>query len=205
MATERMNGIGKRESAGEWSDDDLIAQTRRGDLRSFDALVRRYQRKVYFLALRMVKNHDAADDIAQETFIKAYRAIDSFKPGYNFFTWVYRICMNLSINHLKRGKRVMTESSFREEARPLEREAPGADPLDRVAAKEMEERIEAAVDSLSPKYKAVFVLRIYEEMSYEEIAGNLGLSVGTVMSRLFRAREKMQEMLKDYGSDSGEM
>lgn len=200
-----MNRIEQQEPAGERSDDDLIRETRNGNLRSFDALVRRYQKRVYFLAIRMVKDHDSADDIAQETFIRAYRAIDSFRMGHNVYTWLYRICMNLSINHLKRGKHVMTESSFREEAHPLEKEAQGTDPLDHLAMKEMRGRIETAVDSLSPKYKAVLVLRIYEDMSYEEIAESLRISVGTVMSRLFRAREKMQEMLKEFRSDSGGM
>jgi RNA polymerase sigma-70 factor (ECF subfamily) len=200
-----MSGVEEQKPLEERSDDDLIRRTREGDLRSFGILVRRYQRKVYFLALRMVKNHDAADDIAQETFINAYNAIGSFKLGYNVFTWLYRICMNASINHLKRGRRVMTESRFEEETKPLERAAVGANPLDHCMEKEMERRIGEAIDSLSPKYKAVFVLRIFEEMSYEEIAESLEISVGTVMSRLYRAREKLQEMLKEYRSDSGEM
>ena len=205
LATELMDEVEGRNMIDGPGDDELIRRTRAGELRAFDTLVKRYQRKVYYLALRMVKSHDAADDIAQETFIRAYDAIESFKLGYSVFTWLYRICMNLSINHLKRGRRIMTESSFSEEAKPLERAAAGADPLDCAEMKEMGGRIQAAIDSLSPKYKAVFVLRIYEDMSYEEIAESLGISVGTVMSRLFRAREKMQEMLKEYRSDHGEM
>jgi RNA polymerase sigma-70 factor (ECF subfamily) len=187
----------------EQSDDQLIAGAQEGDSHSFDLLVRRYQRKIYFLAYRMVKSHDAADDIAQETFIKAYFAIRSFKLGYSFYTWLYRICMNLSINFLKREKFVIPESRFEEEKSPLEREAAGADSSHRFALKEMERKIESAVDSLPPKYKAVLVLRLYEDMSYEEIAKTLKISVGTVMSRLFRARERMQEMLKEYGEWAG--
>jgi RNA polymerase sigma-70 factor (ECF subfamily) len=180
------------------SDDKLIARAQEGDSHSFDLLVKRYQRKIYFLAYRMVKSHDAADDIAQETFIKAYFAIKSFRIGYNFYTWLYRICMNLSINFLKRQKLVIPESQFEEQVSPLEKEASGADPSSQLALKEMESKIEKAIDSLSPKYKAVLVLRLYEDMSYEEIARTLKVSVGTVMSRLFRARERMQEMLKEY-------
>ncbi len=200
-----MSRVERNEPAETPVDDELIRRTREGDLRAFDTLVRRYQRRVYFLAIRMVTNHDAADDVAQETFIKAYNALDSFRLGCNFYTWLYRICMNLSINHLKHGRRVMTESRFKEEAKPLERAASGADPLDCAVMTEMGERIETAIDSLSPKHKAVFVLRIYEDMSYEEIAESLDISIGTVMSRLFRAREKMQEMLAEYRSDSSEM
>jgi len=179
-------------------DDELILKAQKGDHASFDLLVKRYQKRIYFLAYRMVKNHDAADDIAQETFINAYFAIKSFKVGYSFYTWLYRICMNLSINFLKRQKFVIPESQFEEEASPLEREATRADPLNYLALKELENKIERAIDLLPPKYKAVLVLRIYEDLSYEEIAKTLKISLGTVMSRLFRAREKMQEMLKEY-------
>jgi RNA polymerase sigma-70 factor (ECF subfamily) len=146
----------------------------------------------------MVKTHDAADDIAQETFINAYSAIKSFKIGYSFYTWIYRICMNLSINYLKRQKFVIPESHFEGDTSPLEREAPGADPSNHLASKELEGKIEKAIDSLPPKFKAVLVLRVYEDLSYEEIAKTLKISMGTVMSRLFRARERMQEMLKEY-------
>ena len=183
---------------GQQDDDKLILKAQKGDLHSFDVLVRRYQRKIYYLAYRMVKGHDAADDIAQETFINAYSAIRSFKIGYSFYTWLYRICMNLSINYLKRQKLVIPESQFEEETSPLEREAAGADPSNHLALKELEDKIEKALDLLPPKFKAVLVLRVYEDLSYEEIAKTLKISMGTVMSRLFRAREKMQEMLKEY-------
>lgn len=180
------------------TDDELILKAQEGDLRSFDLLVKRYQRKIYYLARRMVKSHDAADDIAQEAFINAYSSIKSFKIGYSFYTWLYRICMNLSINYLKRQKFVIPESQFEEETSPLEREATGADPSNHLALKELEDKIEKATDLLPPKFKAVLVLRIYEDLSYEEIAKTLKISIGTVMSRLFRARERMQEMLKEY-------
>lgn len=180
------------------NDDKLILKVKKGDPCSFDFLVKRYQKRVYFLAYRMVKNHDAADDIAQETFINAYQGIKSFKTGYSFYSWLYRICVNLSINFLKRQKHLIPESQFEETLSPLEREVTGSDPSNHLALKELEQKIERAIDSLSPKYKAVLVLRIYEDLSYEEIAKTLKLSLGTVMSRLFRAREKMQKMLKEY-------
>jgi RNA polymerase sigma-70 factor (ECF subfamily) len=193
-----MNKLEGQTPFNETSDDELILKAQEGDTRAFDVLVRRYQRKIYFLAYRMVKGHDAADDIAQETFIKAYFAIKSFKLGYSFFTWLYRICMNLSINYLKRQKLVIPESQFAEEASPLEREATKKDPSDDYASKQIQAKIEKALDSLPPKFKAAMVLRLYEDLSYEEIAKTLRISVGTVMSRLFRARERMQEMLKEY-------
>ncbi len=188
----------EKELFAQLDDDELIARTAAGDRDSFDILVRRYQKKVYFLALRMMRNHDDADDMAQETFIRAYRAIGSFKPGCRFFTWLYRICMNLCINELKRGKHLLTESRFEEEEKVLERESETENPLDFSSGRELRRRIDGAIESLSPKYKSVFVLRVLEEMSYEEIAESLDISTGTVMSRLFRARETIQNLLREY-------
>jgi RNA polymerase sigma-70 factor (ECF subfamily) len=193
--------MNKREGSGrleEQQDDELIRKAQGNDLYAFDLLVKRYQKKIYYLAYRMVKDHDAADDIAQETFIRAYSAIRSFERGHSFYTWLYRICMNLSINLLKRQKLVISESQFGDQPSPLEKEAEKTDPSDHLASKELELRIGRALNSLPPKYKAVLILRIYEDSSYEEIAHVLNISVGTVMSRLFRAREKMQDMLKEY-------
>jgi RNA polymerase sigma-70 factor (ECF subfamily) len=178
-------------------DQALIARAQEGDSYSFDHLVKKYQKKIYTLAYRMVKNHDAADDVAQDTFINAYSSINSFKLGYSFYTWLYRICMNLSINYLKRQKFVLLESQFEEEFSPLEKETANEDPLTFLVHKEQERKIEQAIDSLPPKYKAVFVLKVYEDLSYEQIAQTLKISLGTVMSRLFRARERLQEVLKD--------
>ena len=186
-----------REICPEKSDDELILLVQGGDQRSFDALVKRYQRRIYFLALRMARDPDAADDLAQETFVKAYFAIGSFTVGRRFYTWLYRICMNLSINYLNKSKHALPASRFDEEDEVLEREAPGPDAVDELISKEKTARIEAAIEALSPKYKSVLVLRVYEDMSYEDIAGTLGISVGTVMSRLFRARQKLLEALDE--------
>jgi RNA polymerase sigma-70 factor (ECF subfamily) len=190
------------EPKGKIEDDEgLIAKAREGNLYSFDLLVKKYQKRIYFLAYRMVKNHDAADDIAQETFINAYSSIKSFRPGHSFYTWLYRICMNLSINYLKRQKFVVSESQFEKGRSPLEKEITDQDPLSLLVQKEQERRIEQAIDRLPLKYKSVFVLRVYEDFSYEKIAQTLGISLGTVMSRLFRARERLQELLRDMVSD----
>ena len=197
-----MSRAEEREFPMDCGEDELIRKAREGDLRAFDALVRRYQRKVYFVALRMLKNHDAADDVAQDAFVNAYRAIGTFKPGSNFYTWLYRICMNRCFNYLEKEKHLVPESAFGKGSSPLERASAEADPLDDVAGTETARRIEGAIDSLSPAYKAVFVLRAYEEMSYEEIAESLGISTGTVMSRLFRAREKLQEMLSGHDTET---
>ncbi len=179
----------------EQSDDELIRRVQGGDRHSYDLLVKRYQRKVYFLALRMARDHDAADDIAQETFVRAYFAFGSFTIGRKFYTWLYKICMNLSVDHLKSRRSLVSESRMGDETDPLEREARGPDPHDVLVSRETTTKIESAIDALSPKYKAVLVLRVYEDMSYEDIARTLDISVGTVMSRLSRARKKMLDVL----------
>jgi RNA polymerase sigma-70 factor (ECF subfamily) len=146
----------------------------------------------------MARDHDAADDLAQETFVKAYFAIGSFTIGRAFYTWLYRICMNLSINYLKSRKSVVPATWISDESDPLDRTAGDPDPSDALISKESVARIERAIESLPPKHKAVLVLRVYEEMSYEDIAGTLEISVGTVMSRLFRARQKLLERLGEH-------
>ena len=191
-----MERVEDPKSIAEKSDDELILQVQEGDRRSYDLLVKRYQRRIYFLALRMARDHDAADDIGQETFVRAYLAIGTFTIGRNFYTWLYRICINLSINHLKRRKFVVQASEISDEWDPLEKEAGGTDPSDTLISKETTAKVESAIDSLSPKHKAVLVLRVYEDMSYEDIARTLDISIGTVMSRLFRARQKMLEIIE---------
>jgi RNA polymerase sigma-70 factor (ECF subfamily) len=194
-----MERADRRETFAEPSDDALIVQAQGGDRPAFDRLVKRYQRRIYYLALRMAKDHDAADDIAQETFVKAYFAIQTFTVGRAFYTWLYRICMNLSLDHLKRGRHAIPASRLGgdDAGDPLEVEAPGDDPSEALITKDRVAKVETAIDTLPSKFKAVLVLRVYEEMSYEDIAAALDLSVGTVMSRLFRARKKLLELLAE--------
>jgi len=190
-----MESVEEPKSFAEKTDDELIVLAQGGDRGSFDVLVKRYQRRIYFLALRMARDHDTADDLAQETFVRAYFAIGSFTVGRRFYTWLYRICMNLSINYLNKSKHAIPASQFDEEEDVLERGAGGADALDKVISKEKTAKIESEIDALSPKYKSVLLLRVYEDMSYDDIASTLGISVGTVMSRLFRARAKLLDAL----------
>jgi RNA polymerase sigma-70 factor (ECF subfamily) len=184
----------KRDLVDSFDDEKLIFEAKKGNLFSFEKLVKRYQKKIYYLAYRMTKDHDAADDIAQETFIKAYYSLQKFKEGYGFFPWIYRICMNLSINYLKRRKFVISESMISPQ---MERkEAVGFNPLDILIKEEKRIKIENAIEKLPPPFKAVFVLKIYEDLSYEDIARALNISKGTVMSRLFRARERLIKELR---------
>jgi RNA polymerase sigma-70 factor (ECF subfamily) len=185
----------KRDFVDSFDEVKLICEAKGGNLSSFEMLVKSYQKKIYYLAYRMTKDHDAADDIAQETFIKAYYSLQKFKQGYGFFPWIYRICMNLAINYLKRQKFTVSESEVFPQME--KKEAVGFDPLNILVGEEKRINIENAIEKLPPPFKAVFVLKVYEDLSYEEISKTLNISKGTVMSRLFRARERLIKELKE--------
>jgi RNA polymerase sigma-70 factor (ECF subfamily) len=177
----------------------LLARARQGDLAAFEEVVRRYQRRVYGVALRIVRAHDVADDVAQEAFVRAWRSLDRFDLGRPFGPWVCRIAANLAVNHVRSPR-------AREEGLPEgHAETPSADPGPLAAVLDAEARrvLDGAVAGLSPEQRAVFVLRAVEEMSYAEIAEALGISPGTVMSRLFRARERLAKALAPYLGTAG--
>ena len=182
-------------------DRDLVVRARQGEAGAFEAIVRCHQRRVYGVALRMTRRHEVADDITQETFVRAYSHLDRFELGRPLAPWLTRIAVNLSINHLKGA--AGREQPFADGDAPGSEPtaAPtreGADPLTDLLSKEFQEALATAVEQLPPEQKAVFVLKLHEEMRYEEIASVLEISKGTVMSRLFRARQKLKEMLKDH-------
>jgi RNA polymerase sigma-70 factor (ECF subfamily) len=178
------------------SDVELIHRVQSGDTEAFDELMKRYVASVYKVTYSLTRNHADADDLSQETFIRAYRAIGRFDEHYQFYTWVRRIAVNLCFNHLKRGKK------FRFVPLPIadgdDESADIADPQPQSADSGLRRDLEQALVKLPPDQRAVFVLRVNEEMSYDEISHALGIPVGTVMSRLNRAREKLRELLREY-------
>jgi RNA polymerase sigma-70 factor, ECF subfamily len=172
----------------------LIARARRGDPSAFEEIVRLYQRRVYGVALRIVRAHDVADDVTQEAFLRAWRSLDRFELGRPFGPWVCRIAANLAVNHVRSPR-------AREEGLPdghaeTRTSAPG--PLGTLLDAEGTRVLETAMAGLPPDQRAVLVLRVVEEQSYAEIAETLGISPGTVMSRLFRARERLAAALAPY-------
>ena len=178
------------------TDAELLAGAQGGNLFAFEEVVRRYQRRVYATALRIVRRHDLADDVTQETFLRAHRALASYDRGRPFGPWVCRIAANLAINHVRSPE--AREEELQEDAAEA-RPAPAGDgPLQSVLDAEARAVLEDAVGDLPPEQRAVFVLRAYEEQSYAEIAETLGISIGTVMSRLSRAREKLRAALAGY-------
>ena len=172
------------------SDDNLVEQCKNGKREAFNMLVRRYQERVYWTIRRIVGDRDDALDITQDVFVKAYENIRDFRGDAHFFTWMYRIAMNLAINHVRKRKvRAAFSLDSIEEAGDHDDREP-----DRLMERsEMRDIITAAIETLPAKQKAVFVLRYYQELSYEEIAGIMNRTVGGLKANYFHAVRKIQE------------
>ena len=172
----------------------LLARARDGNLFAFDEIVKRYQRRVYATAVRIVRRHDVADDVVQEAFLRAHQALGRFDLSRPFGPWICRIAANLAVNHVR-------SPQAREEALPeahAETPVKGASPLTRVLDTEARAVLARALEDLSTEQRAVFALRVFEDLSYKEIAEALEISIGTVMSRLSRARERLRVALTPY-------
>jgi RNA polymerase sigma-70 factor, ECF subfamily len=191
------------ESVGE-ADRVLVVRARSGDRDAFAEIVRSYQRRVYAVAMRMTRRHEVADDITQDTFIRAYRNLARFELGRPLLPWLRRIAVNLAINYLngaaRREQALYTEDDpAGPHGKTVSREAPlHADPQRVLEAKELADDLERAVAALSVDQRAVFVLKVVEGMRYEEIAAALEISEGTVMSRLSRARARLKVLLSSH-------
>ena len=183
-----------------------------GDGLAFRKLVERYQRRVYQLALGMVKDADEAMDIAQETFVRVHRYLPSFKGDSSFFTWTYRIATNLCLDSTRKRSRTERLSLQADDEHDAELEAAMDPPSAALAGPqraalndELREKLDDALATLSENHRAILILREVEGLSYEELSKVLGIRKGTVMSRLFHARLKMQNKLRQYlGEDAPE-
>ena len=184
---------------GPVDDGDLVAAARRGDRDAFRTLFERYHRRAYSLAFGVVRDQDDALDVVQDAFIKAHKYLDKFEGNSSFYTWLYRIVMNLAIDHLRKHRRArpveLDEATLTDIALlpKLLGDHPGRALLD----KEIRARIDDALTELSDNHRAVLVMRELEGLSYEEMARAMGCSKGTIMSRLFHARRNMQKRLAD--------
>ena len=178
----------------------LIKECQAGQVSAFDRLVEIYRKQIYQLAYCITGNHEDADDISQETFVRAYRAIGDFEGKARFSTWLRRITINLSINHLKSEslRKNVTSGGEKLNGENFSEIPAAGNPLENVEAEELAEQIKVAMDSLPVLEKVVFVLRVHQGLSYKEIAQSLGCPVGTVMSRLNRARRRLRNRLKNY-------
>jgi RNA polymerase sigma-70 factor (ECF subfamily) len=183
-------------------DAHLVSAARAGDHEAFRELVRRHQRKAYAVALGIVRDADDARDVVQDAFLKVHEKLDTFDGDAQFFTWLYRIVANLAIDHLRKRRRprVDFDESYPQETEDTSGISParlGFDPARALTDRELRERILAALDELSPSHRAVLVMREVDGLSYQEMADVVGCSIGTIMSRLFHARKRMQALLCD--------
>jgi len=173
----------------EFSDQDLIAMTRKGELSAFDELIRRYEPRVHAICYRMTRNYTDARDLAQDVFVKAYNGLKKFDGRSSFYTWLYRIAVNTCINFLKGQKPSKPLSG-------IER-AVGTHPVERHERKVIKEYIDQAIQQLPRMQRLVFTLRQLEGMSYQEIAEKLGRSIGTIKANHHQAVLKLRKMLKE--------
>jgi RNA polymerase sigma-70 factor, ECF subfamily len=186
-------------------DRTLVDRARQGDRESFRQLVERYQKRVYGIAYGMVFNAEDALDISQESFIRVHRYLGSFQGTSSFYTWLYRIVVNLCVDHLRHKSHDATvdydDTLLHEAGGTGAQPAPLPDPQHAAVDKELGEQLERAMRQLSPIHRAVLNLREVEGLSYQEMAKVMGCSVGTIMSRLFHARRRMQKALLPYLRD----
>ena len=190
-------------TADQIEERNLVKRARQGDMAAYDELVRRNQERIYATIYHMTSNHEDANDLAQETFIKAYQALKSFKGGASFYTWVYRIAVNKTINFLKqrnrRAQMSLNEVDFNAENDPdLVALVSDKTPRRAAALGELQEKLNAAMQKLSDTHRLAVILHDVQGLPHEEIAEIMGCNIGTVRSRLFYARQQLQAYLSDY-------
>jgi RNA polymerase sigma-70 factor (ECF subfamily) len=175
----------------------LIVKAKHGDSGAYETLVRKYQRSIYYLCHRMTGAHQSADDLSQETFIKAFFALSKFNEEMSFFAWIRRIAVNSTLNYLKIRKREQPLN----ENNPSNNGDPGPNremPEAKLEQKLMQQTLTKALRTLPADQRAIFILRVHEGQSYKDIAQILDIPTGTVMSRLSRARQKLRQAMTAY-------
>jgi len=176
----------------------LIISAKQGNKKAFESLVKKYQRNIYYLCRRMTGAHQSADDLSQETFVKAYFSLSSFKEKMNFFSWIRKIAVNSTLNYLKKRKK----------EQPLHKDTPANSfnphsslyekPTNRLHQNELNAKLRESIKTLPHEQKSVFILKAFEDMTYKEISDSLNIPVGTVMSRLSRARQRLKSSLSQF-------
>ncbi len=184
-------------------EEALIRRARHGQLEAYDELIRRYQERIYATIYHMTSNHEDANDLAQETFIKAYQALKTFKGGSSFYTWVYRIAVNKTINFLKQRKNrahlSLNDLDLNAEHDPdLVALISDKTPRREVNLTELQEKLNAALQKLSEPHRLAVILHDVQGLPHDEIAKIMDCNIGTVRSRLFYARQQLQAYLSDY-------
>jgi RNA polymerase sigma factor (sigma-70 family) len=188
----------------ELEDAVLVRSSQEGDLRAFDELVRRYQQRVYATVYHMTSNHEDAGDLTQESFIKAFKALKRFKGDSSFYTWVYRIAVNRTINFLKQRNRRSFHMSLNDMDMQVEKYADllmfisDKTPRRDIRLNELQEKLNEALMKLSETHRLTVTLHDIQGMAHEEIGKIMDCNTGTVRSRLFYARQQLQAYLSEY-------
>lgn len=207
LCAQSVSTGGKEAMNMEQEDTILVRDFKNGNIDAYNSIVKKYGSRLYAVIYRMTREHKTTDDLLQETFIKLYYSIGTFKDGYPFYPWVYRIAVNLTLNYLKKHKKDPKVSIEGEEMQVDSETSLSAIPVDdsnpekAFVNQELFDHVNNAMLELSPPMRAVFALRIFDGRTYSEIAQILKCNLGTVMSRLNRAREKMKHLLEGYLND----
>jgi RNA polymerase sigma-70 factor (ECF subfamily) len=178
-----------------WSDFELIDRFLAGEMSAFDALVQKYQQDVYRLAYRITLSADDAKDLAQETFLQAYRALKGFQRRSSFYTWLYRIAVHLCFHYRKRSARVEPVAEIPES--PTD----SAQPLRDLLEAEQRHAVATAIAALPPQQRAALTLRVHQDLSYKEIGATLQCSEGAARANVFHAIQKLRAQLAGFGED----
>ena len=184
-------------SGGSPPDQQLVRQAQRGDRKAFEELVRRHSRSAYSIALRITRRHADAEDLAQEALVRAFKGLDRFRGKASFSTWLYRITVNLSLNHLRRAGREVTV----EDTETWASEQPQA--LNGLVKEEQMRLLQQAVAKLPPKQRAVVELRIQQELPFKEIAQIIGCSVSTAKVHFFHATQGLKKLMTEQMGETG--
>lgn len=200
-------GASNKEARAREAEEDkaFIARAQAGDKEAFRRLVERHQQRAFSIALGLVRDENDARELVQDAFLRVYKSLGSFQGGSSFFTWLYRIITNLSIDLIRKpGRQVQDLDEARIDSEnanlanfPFLSRVDGSDPADVVRRTEIAARLKEALEALPPYHRGVILMREVEGLSYEEMAQAMGVSKGTIMSRLFHARQKLQRALCD--------
>jgi RNA polymerase sigma-70 factor (ECF subfamily) len=207
LNVSRISASNTKQARAREAEEDraLIAKAQAGDTVAFRSLVERHQRRAFAIALSLVRDENDAREIVQDAFLRVFKGLPNFQGGSSFFTWLYRILTNLSIDLIRKPGRGLGELTERRAETDLDSEPDfpllsrieGADPVEVVRRQEIAARLQSALDALPVYHRGVIVMREVEGLSYEEMARVMGVSKGTIMSRLFHARQKLQRALVD--------
>ncbi len=173
------------------NDYQLVLKAREGNQKAYADLMQRYKDSIYFMSLKMVNNREDAMDITVETFAKAFEKLDKYQPDYAFSTWLFRVATNNCIDFLRKKKLntvSINQINDEEDERPLQIKADTLNPEESSIKKQQSEELKVLIESLPPRYRNLLTLRYFDELSYEEIAQQLDLPLGTVKAQLFRAK-----------------